>query len=111
MKRATRPSKEDYRYYFTHNISITTSGNFNTRGLKFCIEEIGIDRCLYSIGKTSKHSLCQRRNKSADYCLDTPYDTIKEAQDWWKSVDLPEREKEAVARENAIRLFKLPLSL
>ena len=52
-----------------------------------------------------------RRNKSADSCLDTPYDTIKEAQDWWKSVDLPERVKEAVARENAIRLFKLPLSL
>jgi hypothetical protein len=52
-----------------------------------------------------------RRNKPADSCLDTPYDTVKEAQDWWKSVDLPERVKEAVARENAIRLFKLPLSL
>ena len=52
-----------------------------------------------------------RRNESADFLPDTPYDTIKEAQDWWKSVDLPEREKEAVARENAIRLFKLPLSL
>jgi 2,3-dihydroxybenzoate decarboxylase len=49
--------------------------------------------------------------KSANSCLDTPYDTIKEAQDWWKSVDLPERKKEAVARENAIRLFKLPLNL
>jgi 2,3-dihydroxybenzoate decarboxylase len=110
MKKATRPSKEDYRYYFTHNISITTSGNFNTRGLKFCIEEIGVDRCLYSIGKPFKQSLA-RPNKSADSWLDTPYDTIKEAQDWWKSVDLPEREKEAVARENAIRLFKLPLSL
>jgi hypothetical protein len=60
--------------------------------------------------KPFKQSL-ERRNKSADSCLDTPYDTIKEAQDWWKSVDLPEREKEAVARENAIRLFKLPLSL
>jgi len=91
MKKATRPSKEDYRYYFTHNVSITTSGNFNTRGLKFCIEEIGVDRCLYSI--------------------DTPYDTVKEGQDWWKTVDLPEREKEAVARGNAIRLFKLPLDL
>jgi hypothetical protein len=52
-----------------------------------------------------------KRNKSAETYLDTPYDTIKEAQDWWKSVDLPEKEKEAVARENAIRLFKLPLSL
>lgn len=40
---------------------------------------------------------------------DTPYETVKEGQDWWKSVDLPEVQKEAVARKNAIRLFKLPL--
>lgn len=51
VKKATRPSKEDYSYYFTHNISITTSGNFNTAGLKFCIDQIGAERCLYSIGK------------------------------------------------------------
>lgn len=42
--------KQDYSYYFHHNVSITTSGNYNTRGLKFCIEEIGLDRCLYAIG-------------------------------------------------------------
>ncbi len=52
VKKATRPSKEDYSYYFTHNISITTSGNFNTAGLKFCIDQIGPERCLYSIGKS-----------------------------------------------------------
>lgn len=40
---------------------------------------------------------------------DTPYETVEEAQNWWKTVDLPEDEKEAVARKNAIRLFKLPL--
>ena len=51
VKKATRPSKEDYSYYFTHNISITTSGNFNTPALKFCIDQIGPERCLYSIGK------------------------------------------------------------
>ncbi len=43
--------------------------------------------------------------------VDYPYDTIEEAQDWWKTVDLPEEEKVAVARENAIRLFKLPLEI
>ncbi len=111
MKKATRPSKEDYRYYFTHNVSITTSGNFNTRGLKFCIEEIGVDRCLYSIGESSFQEILTIWNRTADSWPDTPYDTVKEAQDWWKSVDLPEREKEAVARGNAIRLFKLPLDL
>ncbi|KAK5657888.1 hypothetical protein OQA88_2437 [Cercophora sp. LCS_1] len=89
VKKATRPSKHDYRYYFTHNVSITTSGDFNTAGLKFCIDEIGLDRCLFSI--------------------DYPYDTIEEAQTWWKDIDLPEDQKEAVGRRNAIRLFKLPL--
>ncbi|KAM7187769.1 hypothetical protein V8F20_010826 [Naviculisporaceae sp. PSN 640] len=89
VKKATRPSKEDYSYYFKHNVSITTSGNFNTRGLKFCLEELGVERCLYSI--------------------DYPYDAIEEAQTWWKSLDLPEKTKDLVGRGNAIRLFKLPL--
>lgn len=40
---------------------------------------------------------------------DYPYDSVKEAQDWWKGLDLPADEKEAVARRNAIRIFKLPL--
>jgi 2,3-dihydroxybenzoate decarboxylase len=44
--------KHDYTYYWTHNVSITTSGNYNTRGLKFCIDEIGLDRCLYAIGES-----------------------------------------------------------
>ncbi|KAH5336451.1 hypothetical protein HBI23_048380 [Parastagonospora nodorum] len=89
FKRGARPMKHDYTYYWTHNVSITTSGDYNTRGLKFCIEEIGLERCLYAI--------------------DTPYDTIEEAQAWWKSIDLSEEQKEAVGRSNAIRLFKLPL--
>jgi 2,3-dihydroxybenzoate decarboxylase len=51
FKRNSRPMKYDYSYYWTHNVSITTSGNYNTRGLKFCIEELGLDRCLYAIGE------------------------------------------------------------
>ena len=51
MKKKSRPSKEDYTYYFKNNISVTTSGNFSTRALKFCINEIGADRCLYAIGE------------------------------------------------------------
>ncbi|KAK3315937.1 hypothetical protein B0H66DRAFT_534202 [Apodospora peruviana] len=108
VKKATRPSKEDYSYYFKHNVSITTSGNFSTQGLKFCINEIGVDRCLYSIAHTTYISQgAIYANKLADY----PYDTIEEAQTWWKGVDLPEDQKEAVARGNAIKLFKLPLDL
>ncbi|KAK0389345.1 hypothetical protein NLU13_2920 [Sarocladium strictum] len=88
-KRATRPSKEDYKFYFERNVFITTSGNFSTEGLKFCIDTIGVDRCMYSI--------------------DTPYDEIEEAQAWWRTVDLDEATKEQVGRTNAIKVFKLPL--
>ncbi|KAL8380743.1 hypothetical protein RB595_005158 [Gaeumannomyces hyphopodioides] len=91
VKKATRPSKHDYEYYFKHNVSITTSGFYSTTGLKFCITEIGVSRCMYAI--------------------DYPYDTIQEAQKWWKEIDLPAEQKEAVARSNAIKLFKLPLEL
>ncbi|KAF4310761.1 hypothetical protein GTA08_BOTSDO13697 [Botryosphaeria dothidea] len=91
QKKKTRPSKHDYTYYFKNNVHITTSGNFNTAGLKFCINEIGHERCLYAI--------------------DTPYDVIEEGQEWWRNIDLPEPRKDAVARSNAIRLFKLPLQI
>jgi len=47
----------------------------------------------------------------ADPVADYPYDTIAEGQEWWKTVDLPEGQKQRVGRENAIRLFKLPLEL
>lgn len=43
------------------------------------------------------------------YAIDTPYEAVDVGQNWWKTVDLPEDQKEAVARRNAIRLFKLPL--
>ncbi|KAJ5929003.1 hypothetical protein N7466_007959 [Penicillium verhagenii] len=90
-KRIARPSKHDYKYYFQHNVFITTSGNFSTPGLKFCIEELGPERCLYSI--------------------DTPYDQIEEAQAWWRCVDIDAVTKELVGRTNAIKLFKLPLEV
>jgi hypothetical protein len=41
--------------------------------------------------------------------IDTPYDQVKEAQEWWRTVELKDNHKELVGRENAIRLFKLPI--
>ncbi|KAJ5814943.1 hypothetical protein N7474_006720 [Penicillium riverlandense] len=90
-KRVARPSQHDYTYYFKHNIFITTSGNFSTAGLEFCIKELGEERCLFSI--------------------DTPYDQIQEAQAWWRTVDMDQSKKDRVARGNAIKLFRLPLSV
>ncbi|XP_014551001.1 hypothetical protein COCVIDRAFT_42604 [Bipolaris victoriae FI3] len=88
-KQATRPSKNDYNFYFQNNVYITTSGNFFTPGLKLCIETINLDRCLYAI--------------------DTPYEDIEEEQSWWKTVDSDNEAKDKVGRVNAIKLFKLPL--
>lgn len=42
---------------------------------------------------------------------DTPYDQIEQAQAWWRSVDLEPQAKDLVGRTNAIKLFKLPLTI
>jgi predicted TIM-barrel fold metal-dependent hydrolase len=47
----------------------------------------------------------------SDLDEDYPYDTIEEAQDWWKGIALPENQKQAIGRTNAIKLFRLPLEL
>lgn len=47
----------------------------------------------------------------SDLAIDYPYDTVEEGQAWWQTVDLPEPQKQLVARDNAIRLFKLPLEV
>ena len=47
--------------------------------------------------------------KSVLTFTDTPYENVKEGQDWWKTVDLPADQKDMVGRTNAIRLYKLPL--
>ncbi|OQU98464.1 hypothetical protein CLAIMM_04249 [Cladophialophora immunda] len=90
-QKTTRPSKEDYGYYFARNVHVTTSGFFSTPNLKFVVEQLGFQRVMYSI--------------------DTPYETIEDGQNWWKTVELPQAQKEAIGRSNAIRLFKLPLPL
>lgn len=75
------------------------------------MEQIGFERCMFSIGK---YPDCQRISLVSiivltDGSKDYPYDSIKEAQQWWRGVNLSPDEKEAVGRGNAIRIFKLPL--
>lgn len=65
-----------------------------------------IDVCSLSVSKSSPGELWGTLTLT-----DTPYENVKEGQDWWKTVDLPGEQKEAVARTNAIRLFKLPLEI
>jgi 2,3-dihydroxybenzoate decarboxylase len=109
VKRKNRPSQQDYTYYMTHNVSVTTSGNYSTKALKYCIDVLGEERCMYSIG-TSCELLMVRLIQMLT-TVDYPYDTIEEAQDWWKTLELPGKQKDAIGRANAIKLFKLPLEL
>lgn len=62
-----------------------------------------LDRCV----TCSRGPSCNVTNKNTD----TPYDQVKEGQEWWRTVELRDNYKELVGRENAIRLFKLPIEI
>jgi 2,3-dihydroxybenzoate decarboxylase len=73
--------------YFRSNFVLTTSGNFSDSALHQSIAEIGIDRVLWS----------------ADY----PFEDIGQAAKWIDTTPMDSADREAIARGNAVRLFKL----
>ena len=84
------PLKELPSAYLRGNISITTSGLFSTPPLRCAVEEIGEDRVLFSV--------------------DYPYESSKDAGDWFDHVELPESTLKKIAHENATRLLRLDRS-
>jgi gamma-resorcylate decarboxylase len=74
--------------YMRDNFYITTSGNFHTPTFKNVIEEMGIDRVMFSI--------------------DYPYENTKEGSTWFDQCPLQGMERDKVARLNAQRLLGLP---
>lgn len=85
------PAKKSVRSYFRTNVQITTSGEFSDPAIRHAIQEIGADRVLFSI--------------------DTPYEDSEAGASWFASAPLDEEERRAIARGNAIRLLKLPISV
>ncbi|EXJ55321.1 2,3-dihydroxybenzoate decarboxylase [Cladophialophora yegresii CBS 114405] len=79
--------KKTIREYFAQNIWITTSGHFSTPTLRYCIEEIGVDRILFSI--------------------DYPFESFPDACNWFDAVDLDTADKIKIGRDNAKKLLKL----
>lgn len=82
--------KKTIRDYFQQNIWITTSGHFSTPTLKYCIEEIGVERILFSI--------------------DFPFESFEDACNWYDGIDNALDSKQDVldiGRENAKKLLKL----
>jgi predicted TIM-barrel fold metal-dependent hydrolase len=76
-------------YYFANNFYITTSGHFHTKPFLEEVEQIGVDRVLFS----------------ADY----PYEQMDMGARWFDDMRLDSATKLKVGRENANRLFSLDL--
>lgn len=73
--------------YLRRNVWITTSGVFDTAGLRHAVEVMGAERVLYSV--------------------DYPYESTLEARDWFNSLDLPAEQRDMIAQGNARRILKL----
>ncbi len=73
--------------YFRRHVYVTPSGMFNYSQLRFIMDEVGVDRILFS----------------ADY----PYLPEKGAADFLLNAPISEDEKEKIAYKNAEKLLKL----
>jgi predicted TIM-barrel fold metal-dependent hydrolase len=73
--------------YFRKHVYVTPSGMFNYSQLRFIMDEVGVDRILYS----------------ADY----PYLPEKDAADFLLNAPISEEEKEKIAYRNAEKLLNL----
>jgi 2,3-dihydroxybenzoate decarboxylase len=76
-------------YYLRHNLYATTSGFFATRPLQLTLEEMGVDRVLFSV--------------------DYPYNDTLEASSWFDAAEIDEATRTMVGRANAVRLLGLDL--
>jgi gamma-resorcylate decarboxylase len=73
--------------YLRENVHVTTSGNFSTGALQATIAELGAERILFA----------------ADY----PYESMREAGEWFDAAPLDDGARAAIGRDNALRLLGL----
>ncbi|WKD51657.1 amidohydrolase family protein [Microbulbifer spongiae] len=74
-------AKKTVSEYFQENFYITTSGHFHTKALIDSIEEIGVDRVMFSV--------------------DSPYEDVEEGGNWFDNADMSDNDREKIGRENA----------
>lgn len=79
--------RHPFRHYLRTNFYFTTSGCFHTPALENVISEVGADRVLYSV--------------------DSPYESLREAAEWFDAVDLAPDDRRRIAWGNAARLLGL----
>jgi len=77
------------RHYLQTNLYVTTSGNFHTPALYNVLTELGVEHVLFS----------------SDY----PYESMREAADWFDHADISAADRQLIGHHNARRLFpRLP---
>lgn len=76
--------------YLRTNFYVTTSGNFHTQALNATLTELGADRVLFS--------------------TDYPYESMREAADWFDNAPISENDRQKIGRDNSFKLFKLNIS-
>lgn len=81
------PAQRELAYYLRNNFHITTSGNFWTPALMTTIMQVGADRVLFSV--------------------DYPFESHRQAAEWFERLELGEGVREMIGAENARRLLKL----
>ncbi|HEV8014170.1 MAG TPA: amidohydrolase family protein [Stellaceae bacterium] len=83
----SRSGKIDFRKTFCEHFWITTSGFFSNPALRCCIEEMGIDRVIFSV--------------------DYPYMPNERAARWIPTIPLDDNDKAKLLAGNVAKLLKL----
>lgn len=78
-------TKKPLREYLQHNLYVTVSGNFHTPALNNALTELGVDHVLFS----------------SDY----PYESMREASDWFDNADISDNDRIKIGHTNARHLF------
>lgn len=78
---------KNFREVFSSHFYVTTSGFFSDPALQCCIQEIGLDRIMFSV--------------------DWPYASNVSGVEWLKRTPLSDADREKLASGNARRLLKL----
>jgi predicted TIM-barrel fold metal-dependent hydrolase len=78
-------TRKPLREYMQKNLYVTTSGNHHTPALNNALTELGVDHVLFS----------------SDY----PYESMREAADWFDNADISDNDRIKIGYTNALRLF------
>jgi predicted TIM-barrel fold metal-dependent hydrolase len=78
---------KNFREVFSGHFYVTTSGFFSDPALQCCIDEIGIDKIMFSV--------------------DWPFASNAKGTQWMKNSKLPAADKNKILSENAKRILKL----